>query len=348
MTLIRLENIPPGSHVGLDLHSWQSGPNFRGIKDVPEGIHCLHVTIADVSLTKYAVWLDIKTSVTTAFAWRSAEQKFVKTSSNQSMGPNEEMFFVACPPEPDRHFEALSKHLGADTVSRFVKLESVLTSTSTSNVDPFADELKRIDTTVITGSGEYALTFTPIDLKRSWRPGAIGRELTDQSLDKSWLLHDTLSRCSGADGFLAEFEFCTLSVLLYGSLAACDHFNTMLLLVANSKTALLTNPAFFEGILDLLHLQMQQVPEDLFADFFALNVPQQVAVMQRNVKELMVGNGTSRLQGISENIEILLDFLHREFNVEHVTEQAVYPGDEDADSSESEPDDEKPVVVENV
>jgi hypothetical protein len=95
---------------------------------------------------------------------------------------------------------------------------------------------------------------------------------------------------------------------------------------------------------------MQQVPEELFSDVFSLNVPQQVAVLQKHVKDFSGEGQVQSLQAVSENIDILLDLLNREFNVEHVLEQSIYPFD-DANGAvgyeSSEPDDEKPVIVED-
>jgi A1 cistron-splicing factor AAR2 len=254
MSIIRLQNIPPGSQVGLDLHSWQSGPNFRGIRDVPEGLHCLHVTIANVSLTKYAVWLSTCPGQSASYAWQAIEQSLIRQDSPNDLHLGEEMFFVSCPSEPDKQYTAISRHLNADTVRRFVPLGTVVTSTSTSNTETLAEELKKLDASLSASAADRILQFTTVDLKRSWRPGAVGRELTEQSLDKSWLLRSTIQCCGSQAGFLAEFEFCFLSVLLYGSLAACDQYNILLLLVANAKSALLTEQAFFEDFLALLHV----------------------------------------------------------------------------------------------
>ena len=50
------------------------------------------------------------------------------------------------------------------------------------------NEITKIDTQ------EARIEFTKFDLKKSWRQGAIGTEITRYAQDKSWLLRDLLER----------------------------------------------------------------------------------------------------------------------------------------------------------
>lgn len=34
-----LSNVPSGTIIGLDVNSWTVGPQFRGIRDIPFGVH---------------------------------------------------------------------------------------------------------------------------------------------------------------------------------------------------------------------------------------------------------------------------------------------------------------------
>lgn len=40
-TLILLD-VPSGTDIGIDIKSWTVGPNFKGIKMIPPGIHFVH------------------------------------------------------------------------------------------------------------------------------------------------------------------------------------------------------------------------------------------------------------------------------------------------------------------
>ena len=37
-----LLNVPAGTEIGIDLHSWRTGTEFRGIKMIPSGIHFVY------------------------------------------------------------------------------------------------------------------------------------------------------------------------------------------------------------------------------------------------------------------------------------------------------------------
>ena len=35
-------DVPPGTEIGIDMHSWQTGENFKGIKMIPPGLHYIY------------------------------------------------------------------------------------------------------------------------------------------------------------------------------------------------------------------------------------------------------------------------------------------------------------------
>lgn len=35
-------DVPPGTEIGIDMHSWQTGEKFKGIKMIPPGIHFIY------------------------------------------------------------------------------------------------------------------------------------------------------------------------------------------------------------------------------------------------------------------------------------------------------------------
>jgi A1 cistron-splicing factor AAR2 len=35
-------DMPQGSEFGIDLHSWTTGPNFKGVKMIPTGPHIIY------------------------------------------------------------------------------------------------------------------------------------------------------------------------------------------------------------------------------------------------------------------------------------------------------------------
>ncbi|KAJ5171391.1 A1 cistron-splicing factor AAR2 [Penicillium coprophilum] len=75
----------------------------------------------------------------------------------------------------------------------------VLSSASTANRD--ADHIPGVDSPAdgsvepeLKEEAEREFEFIPIDLKRTWREGAVGRERTEAAQDRSWALGDLIDR----------------------------------------------------------------------------------------------------------------------------------------------------------
>lgn len=257
MATIHIEDIPPGSHIGLNLHSWQSGPNFRGLRGISPGLNCLHITIAEVVTTKYAVWLDLTVGTVICYKWDKHAQTIVAIDNSYALSSEGQAnpFLLECPTEDDREWTSITTYLTPELVRTMIPLEQVVCSTTSSNVDSDASNLSHLGTT-IQDHDEAEFTFLPIDLKRSWPAGAVGREITLLALDKSWLLRDTIGRFGGIDALLAQFEFCFLGVLLYSSITSFEQWNIMFKLICSAKTAISEIPAFFSGFLELIQVSI--------------------------------------------------------------------------------------------
>lgn len=346
MATVCIEDIPPGSQIGLDLRSWQSGPNFRGLRDIPPGLHCLHITIANISTLKYAVWLNIESGVTLAFKWDKVGENLQEIDHTYAVsgGGISRMFLIECPSEDDKQWTSITQHLETPAVSQIIPLGRCVTSSTTSNTDTAGQDLSHLGPHVI-DPDEVKFHFVPIDLKRSWPKGSIGREITEHALDKTWLLKDVMRRAGNEHLLLNQFEFCFLGVLLYGSATCFDQWNTILSLVCTTKTALIDIPEFASTFLSVLHAQAEQLSHDLYGDVFSFALPRQLKKMQANITECEGVLPTS----VTDNLEILLDFLSREFGAEEDNgqQQNVYDAGDGLTETEGEEDDEeKPVIVE--
>ncbi|CAD6910389.1 unnamed protein product [Tilletia caries] len=94
---------------------------------------------------------------------------------------------------------------------------------------------------------EEKLRFTSFDLRRSWKVGTVGTELTRWSVDKSWLLADTVRRAGGLSILLAEFELAFLLFHRLHSPAAHSHWTALLALFSQSGHACSRAPAHFDA-----------------------------------------------------------------------------------------------------
>ena len=94
---------------------------------------------------------------------------------------------------------------------------------------------------------------------------------------------------------------------------------------------------------------MQQVSTDLFDDIFTLTVPRHLRLFRNNFLEIEEDGKREDIRSIHEEMEILMDFLAREFGTDddHLQQQAIYPLDDtQEDRTLFEDDDEGPTIVE--
>ena len=121
----------------------------------------------------------------------------------------------------------------------------------------------------VAGEQEKELRFLPIDLKRTWREGAIGRERTEGARDKSWALGDLVDRFRRDDRYiedtdlepgevqcLGEMQFTFLLVLTLMNFSCLEQWKRLLGLLFTCRAAVVAREGFFVKVLQLLRLQL--------------------------------------------------------------------------------------------
>lgn len=111
---------------------------------------------------------------------------------------------------------------------------------------------------------ELPFNFLPIDLKRTWREGAVGRERTESALDMSWYLShlmDSLStngdRKLGAAQILGELQFCFVAILTLANWSCLQQWRRLLGLLLGCRRAVEEIEQYFVEVLRVLRLQME-------------------------------------------------------------------------------------------
>ena len=125
---------------------------------------------------------------------------------------------------------------------------------------------------------EPGLQFLGIDLKRTWREGAVGRERTDAARDRSWLLGEIVRKADGlvdedgvesgewGRGCLGELQLCFLLALLLGNYVCAQEWKRIVEVVLTARTILSQQEAFFVAFLDELELQLNVASEQAEED----------------------------------------------------------------------------------
>jgi A1 cistron-splicing factor AAR2 len=125
---------------------------------------------------------------------------------------------------------------------------------------------------------EKELQFLPIDLKRTWREGAIGRERTEAAQDKSWALGDLIKKYSlpgsdekkGEGEILGELQFSFLMILTLMNYSCLEQWKRLLSLILTCRTAIREREPFFRDVLQLLRLQIRHC-EDVDGGLFEMD-----------------------------------------------------------------------------
>ncbi len=111
------------------------------------------------------------------------------------------------PPTNWQKWIDLTNFITPRLISLILPNEGKITNVSSSTVDE--EELIKLNDLKYGENGESdIILFTKFDLKKSWKLGATGREVTKYSQDKSWLLGELLNKVY-ENGMLKYYPFST-------------------------------------------------------------------------------------------------------------------------------------------
>ena len=126
-----------------------------------------------------------------------------------------------------------------------------------------------------TGFDERELGVLGINLKRTWREGAVGRERTEAAIDRSWALENLVTRWKDVEGewgdvILGQMEACFIMVLTLANYSCLEEWKRCLGLVLTCKKAVQDHRRFFASFLVLLKRQIERC-EDVDGGLFDMN-----------------------------------------------------------------------------
>lgn len=169
----------------------------------------------------------------------------------------------------------------------------------------------------VAGEQEKELRFLPVDLKRTWREGAIGRERTEAAQDRSWALGDLIKRYSapssderiGERQILGELQFTFLMALTLMNYSCLQQWKRLLNLILTCRTAIRTRETFFRDVLRLLLLQLKHcdvVEGGLFemdGDYGGAFLEKLLRGFRRSMQEVLEGVTGSIVQAEMDALE---------------------------------------------
>ncbi|KAJ9255799.1 hypothetical protein DTO207G8_2816 [Paecilomyces variotii] len=232
--------------------------------------------------------------------------------------------------------QLLSRILGDPEVDVDGKPRWTVTSGSTAQRD--ADQIPGLtsrEVAGITAEQEKDLRFLPVDLKRTWREGAIGRERTEAAQDRSWALGDIVRRVSqdgdeqmGERQVLGELQFTFLMVLTLMNYSCLEQWKRLLSLIFTCRAVVTAREGFFTDVLRLLRLQLKRC-DDVEGGLFEMDgengaefLIKLLTGFKRTVDELSDGVGFA----VKFELKVFEKWVKEEFNWELKKEAIVKRG----------------------
>lgn len=204
----------------------------------------------------------------------------------------------------------------------------MVTSASTANRD--ADHIPGLDASTegsngVQGTGgeqEREFGFLPIDLKQTWREGAVGRERTEAAQDRSWALGDLVLRYSssvsgeitvdertGETQLLGELQFTFLMVLTMMNFSCLQQWKRLLDLILTCRRAIVDREAFMSEVVRLLLRQLQRC-DDVEGGLFEIDgdeggafLRELLTKLRRSVDELVESGAESMVKYELDKLE---------------------------------------------
>ncbi|KAL8710183.1 MAG: hypothetical protein Q9225_007337 [Loekoesia sp. 1 TL-2023] len=295
-TLLLLD-LPASILCGINLLTFTTTSTFLGIKNLPAGLHFLFTSPSPSLSLRDGFWFRIPeqspSSPPTVLyrKWDPEHETLVPCSEDEARnfveqkGGWREVYEKYLTPyrqsasssrENDNKEDAwphLTEHITPKLLTHFTRRPEWSISSASSGVQD-RDDIPGLSTqevgTVI--GEEKELGLLGIDLKRTWREGAVGRERTEQARDRSWLLGDVVARHAeqlgtGEDAgeqklwqtvILGQMEICFLMVLTLANYSCLEEWKRILAVVLTCERAVWEKPRFFAEFLTLLKRQLER------------------------------------------------------------------------------------------
>lgn len=345
-TCLLLLDLPQSALCGIDLLSFTTTPRFRGIKNLPPGWHFAFVSSTSSLSVRHGAWLRVSesgSSLPELFVkrWDAGKETFApeendaellrwranlgsiyregltpyrQTASKDAEDPDEE--------DTSNDWTALTSSLSPALLTRITgsAMPNHWSLTSASSAEKDLDSIPGLSSESSAAlNPERALTFLPIDLRRTWREGATGRERTTAAQDRSWALNDIVNNhCAERrkEDILGEMQFCFIMVLTLNNHSCLEQWKRILGLVLTCRDAIPQRPTFFTRFLRLLRLQLRRSADAEGGGLFDLSdsgaplLKQLVRKFKSNLAQLP---GSEAKQDVSDEIEALEDYLKDEY-----------------------------------
>lgn len=293
-------NVPSGTEFGVDLKSWNTTDNFKGIKMIPPGFHYVHYSAVNEfgeAAPKIGFFHIFKKSEFLVKQWDAAEEDLssesVPEETVQRLKDNLkdlDRFMVCYPYDVWKQWKELTNHITPAIVERcspvcgFVRsaleLEYCSDALRPRGGTPTPKRRRTGGLTVEEKEKELLPDMKPrpgTELRLSEIPdkhypdGATPTEITKYSLDASYALDSVLNKLTPPMEIMGEMQLAFVCFLVGQSLDAFEHWKKLVSLICGADCAISQRRSIYIEFMKALEIQLTHVPEDILCDIVANN-----------------------------------------------------------------------------
>ncbi|CAL1683977.1 unnamed protein product [Lasius platythorax] len=295
-----LLDVPTGTDIGIDMKSWNTGNNFKGIKMIPPGVHFVHYSAVNELgelAPRIGFFHDFKKCEFLVKRWDSKEEDI----SSESV-PEETVQRLK------DNLKELDRYLGPypyETWKQWTELTSGITESLVARCSPLcgyvrsALELEHCSDALRPRGGESDCKprrsgrLTVEDKEEELlpnlkpRPGtelrlteipdkhypddATPSEITRHSLDSSYVLDVILKKLREPVEIIGEMQLTFICFLVGQSLDAFEQWKKLVSLICGVDNAIPQYRSIYMEFLQALEIELLYVPEEVLCDIVASN-----------------------------------------------------------------------------
>ncbi|KAJ4986079.1 AAR2 protein [Stagonosporopsis vannaccii] len=297
---VLLLDLPEKALAGIDLLSFTTSPRFKGVKNLPPGLHFIFAASDSALSVRHGSWFYVspgtgspqvfvkrwdartedlvaETSQAEVLRWKANLGSIWKdglTPYRQTVQAGDSGVEGGYQEESE-DWDELTSRITQTLLSRICGLNPdhwSLTSASAGLMD--LESIPGLEAGNSMIHPEKELNFLPIDLRRTWRVGATGRERTEAAQDRSWYLGDLIDNHSHAGNkrsrefeVLGELQFAFLMILTLNNNSCLEQWKRVLALLFTCRQAVKERSHLFLELLRTLRIQLSHcVDTDGFFD----------------------------------------------------------------------------------
>ncbi|XP_012231485.1 protein AAR2 homolog [Linepithema humile] len=297
-TLVLLD-VPVGTDIGIDIKSWNTGTNFKGIKMIPPGIHFVHYSAVNEfgeMMPRVGFFHDFKKCEFLVKRWDSKEEDIssepVSEETIQRLKDNLkelDRYLGPYPYEMLKQWTTLTNGITVSVAARCSPLCGYVRSAlelehcsdasrprggaSCSKQKRFrrlteAKEDQLLPNLKPKPGTELRLTEIP---NKHYPDNATPSEITRHSLDSSYALDTILKKLREPIEIIGEMQLTFICFLAGESLDAFEQWKKLVSLICGVDSAIPQYRSVYIEFLQTLEVQLSYVPEEVLCDIVASN-----------------------------------------------------------------------------